>query len=104
MSMKTNTSAISLTMVPTLGITFLLHASRLFAGDAEQKIEPQFPNSIQFELGASGFPSGDQITITSVRSDRTHIEPGGSYLVEGSYALASADSADLALFCTSRGP
>jgi len=102
--MKTNTSAISLTLVPTLAVALLLHASSLFAGNAEQKIEQQFPNWIQFELGASGFPAGDQITITSVRGNRPHIEPDGSYLVEGSYTLTSADSADLALFCTSRGP
>ena len=51
-----------------------------------------------------GFSAGDLITITSVRGDRNHIEPGGSYLVEGSYTLVSADSADLALFCTTRGP
>ncbi|HEY3915252.1 MAG TPA: hypothetical protein VGN61_12260, partial [Verrucomicrobiae bacterium] len=36
--------------------------------------------------------------------DRRHIEPGGSYVVEGTYALNSADGAELALFCTTRGP
>jgi hypothetical protein len=86
-----------------LAAACLLPAARLFAGDAEEKAEPQFPQAIPFELGASGFFAGDQITINAVRGDREHIEPGGSYLVEGTYTLASADSADLALFCTTRG-
>jgi hypothetical protein len=102
--MKTFTRLTGRNSVLTLATAFLLHASNLPAGAVEEKLEQQFPDVIQYELGASGFAPGDQITITSVRGDRTHIEPGGSYLVEGTYTLASAESADLALFCTSRGP
>jgi hypothetical protein len=102
--MKTIAPATSLTLAAALAAAFLLNAPGLFARDAEEKTEPQFPHVIQHELGASGFLAGDQITITSVRGNRKHIEPGGSYLVEGSYTLASADSACLALFCTTRGP
>jgi len=76
----------------------------LSAAGADDELARQFPHHIQFELGASGFFPGDQIIISEVRGDREHIEPGGSYLVEGSYTLASADSADLALYCTTRGP
>jgi hypothetical protein len=84
-----------------LAAAVLVCASSLFARGAEST-EPKFSHGIAFELGASGFAQGDQITITSVRGDRKHIEAGGSYLVEGSYALSSADSSMLALFCTSR--
>jgi len=82
----------------------VLHATSQLVTGAEVDLEQHFSEIIQYELGASGFSAGDQITITSVRGDRTHIELGGSYLVEGSYTLASADSADLALYCTTRGP
>jgi hypothetical protein len=66
--------------------------------------ETGFPYVIPLEIGKSGFASGDEITITSVRGDRAHIEPGGNYLVQGHYTLASADAASLALFCTTHGP
>jgi hypothetical protein len=93
----------------TLGLALVLaagvfHASSQSASGAESDLEQQFPQIIQYELGASGFSAGDQINITSVRGDRKHIEPGGSYLVEGTYILASADRADLTLYCTTRGP
>jgi hypothetical protein len=87
-----------------LAALLLFHASSLFARDVQSSLEKQFPHVINYELGASGFADGDQITIVSVRGDRKHIEPGGSYLVEGTYTLASASRADLALFCTTRGP
>src|SRR5262249_35556192 len=64
----------------------------------------EFPNAIQPELGATEFAPGDQITITSFRGDRPHLEVGGSFLLEGTYTLASAEEADLAWFSTSRGP
>ena len=63
-----------------------------------------FTHIIQPELGASEFAPGDRIVITSLRGNREHLEPGGRYVVEGSYTLASADSADLAWFTTSRLP
>jgi hypothetical protein len=59
---------------------------------------------IQPELGAAEFAPGDRILITSMRGNREHLEPGGRYVLEGSYTLASADSADLAWFATSSGP
>ncbi len=96
--------ATSLTLATALAAAFLLNAPTLFARGAEGTTKQQFPHVIKYELGAFGFAAGDQITITSVRGNRKHIEPGGSYLVEGSYTLASADSADLALYCTTRGP
>lgn len=99
--------------MPTLGRSFtailgaaclLQLTSQLARGEEVGGLERQFPQIIDYELGAFGFFAGDQITITSVRGDRKHIEPGGSYLAEGTYTLASADRADLALFCTTRGP
>ena len=96
-------SPISRSMTAVLA-AFALQATRQLATGADADLDQQFPQVIQHDLGASGFSAGDHITITSVRGDRNHIEPGGSYLVEGSYTLASGDSADLALFCTTRGP
>jgi hypothetical protein len=66
--------------------------------------EAEFPYFIQADLGATEFAPGDNIVITSFRGDRQHIEVGGHYLLEGSYTLGSAESADLAWFSTSRGP
>jgi hypothetical protein len=62
-----------------------------------------FPYAIPLELGASGFAPGDGITISSLRGDRAHLQPDGTYLVQGSYTLASADSAQLLFSCTTRG-
>ena len=103
--MKTNTSAANVALVAALAAAFLLQAFALFAGDAAERIEQQFPYVIPLELGrSSGFYGNDQITITSVRGNREHIEPGGSYLVEGSYALDRATSTQLTLYCTTKGP
>lgn len=102
--MKTNIRAPHLILAATFAVMFLVHSSGLSARGADESVEPKFPHFIPHELGAGGFFSGDQITITGVRGDKKHIEPGGSYLVEGTYTLASADSADLAFFCTTRGP
>jgi hypothetical protein len=93
-----------LSLTAVLAAACVLHARGQSARGAEVDWEQRFPQIIQYELGASGFPVGDEITITSVRGDREHIEPGGSYLVEGTYTLDSANSANLALYCTSRGP
>ena len=84
-------------------VVFLLFGFGLPAARADDELAQRFPHLIQFELGASGFLPGDHITIREVHGDREHIEPGGSYLVEGSYTLASGDNADLALFCTTSG-
>jgi len=102
--MKKIMPIISFSRTVVLAAACVLNSSSQSARGAEVDLEQQFPQIIQFELGASGFSAGDQIAITSVRGDRAHIEPGGSYLVEGTYTLASADSADLALYCTTRGP
>ena len=87
-----------------LTVALFFHAASAFAGGVDATAEPRFPHVIEYELGAFGFAEGDNITITAVRGDREHIEPGGSYLVEGTYTLGLAGSANLALFCTTRGP
>jgi hypothetical protein len=68
-----------------------------------KQVEAQFPYVIDFvtyspEWGQ--FSPGDEIVITAVRSDRNHIEPGGRYLVEGTYILASMERAVLGLSVT----
>ena len=81
-----------------------LQAAIAAAQAGERPAETALTNVIQPELGAAEFAPGDRIVITSVRGNREHLERGGRYVLEGSYTLASADSADLAWYATSRGP
>jgi hypothetical protein len=69
-----------------------------------ETVETEFPYVIQPELGATEFAPGDGIVLKTLRGNRPHLEPGGSYLLEGTYTLVSASSADLAWYATSRGP
>lgn len=96
--MKANTALVMLA-----ALTFCLFALTMPASGRSAD-ETEFPYFIQAELGATEFAPGDNIVITSVRGDRQHIEVGGHYLLEGSYTLGSAESADLAWYSTSRGP
>ncbi len=68
--------------------------------------EADFPHLIPVEtwLASGGFSRGDQITIRLVRGNRPRLEPGGTYLVLGTYTLASAAEATLALSLTASGP
>src|SRR3984957_4243000 len=100
--MKRIMPTISLSLTAVVVAAYVLHAPGQSAVCAEVDSEQRFPHIIQYELGASGFSAGDQISITSVRGDRAHIEPGGSYLVEGTYTLASAGSDDFAVCCTTQ--
>jgi hypothetical protein len=68
--------------------------------------EADFPHLIPVEtwLAAGGFGRGDQIAIRLVRGNRPRLEPGGTYLVLGTYTLASHAEATLALSLTASGP
>lgn len=68
--------------------------------------EADFPHLIPVEswLAAGGFSRGDQIAIRLVRGNRPRLEPGGTYLVLGTYTLASHAEATLALSLTASGP
>lgn len=68
--------------------------------------EADFPHLIPVEtwLAAGGFARGDQISIRLVRGNRPRLEPGGTYLVLGTYTLASHAEATLALSLTASGP
>ena len=90
--------AVLITAVLSVIMTLNATAGGNPADDAE------FPYVIEADLGATEFAPGDNIVITSFRGDRPHIEVGGHYLLEGSYTLGSAESADLAWYSTSRGP
>ncbi len=76
----------------------------LFAQEPQDALETDYPNLIHVELGAREFAPGDGIVITSLRGNRRHLEPGGSYVLEGSYTLSSAARANLAWFATSPSP
>lgn len=69
-------------------------------------IRDQFPNVIHvvpYTPAWSQFSPGDEIAISSVRGDRKHFEPGGRYLVEGTYRLRSMKRGKLSLFVTAPG-
>jgi hypothetical protein len=67
--------------------------------------EADFPYAINIKtwLAQEGFRRGDRLQIESVKGNRPTIEPGGSYLVQGTYTLGSAPSARLMLSLTSKG-
>ena len=92
------------TLVLCVATGLCIQTYRRCAHAGEDAIETEFPHVIQPEFGASEFAPGDQIVIISVRGDRKHLEPGGRYVVEGTYTLGSAEGADVAWFSTSRGP
>jgi hypothetical protein len=74
-----------------------VEAQSLQSGDAE------FPFAIDFVPYAANwgrFAPGDDITVTAVRGDRKHIEPGGRYMVMGTYTLSSRPRARLGLSVT----
>ncbi len=73
-------------------------------GRAQTSDADLFPYTIPVTLGAAEFAPGDGIVIASLRGDRPHLEIGGRYLLEGTYTLASLDSANLSCSITTRGP
>src|ERR1017187_7653549 len=81
-----------------------MHLALVPAQAAGEAVETEYPSVIQPEMGAAEFAPGDRITITSIRGDSEHLKLGGRYVMDGSYTLASAESADLAWFATSRSP
>jgi hypothetical protein len=102
--MKRLSSATVHTFVMLVATTFGFSIAVTSARAGVAAAESEFPYVIEAELGASEFASGDRIVISSVRGDRKHFEPGGRYVLDGAYTLASAESADLAWFSTSRAP
>ncbi len=84
-------------------VAFALLAWSL-VGRAQPSDADLFPYVIPVELGAAEFAPGDSIVIASLRGDRPHLEIGGRYLLEGTYTLASLDSANLSWSITTRGP
>jgi hypothetical protein len=63
----------------------------------------EFPFVVEFASSTpqwGPFAPGDGIAITGIKGDRKMIEPGGRYLVAGSYTLASMESAQLAISVT----
>lgn len=87
----------------TVTSALCLQISLLPAPAQDRPTSREFPYVIPCETGASAFAAGDRITIASLRGNRKHLEPDGSYLVQGSYTLASVDRAVLLFSCTSRG-
>ena len=102
--MNINPLSVTQTTVLFLASAFCLSTGLAPATAAADASDTEFPYAITLEKGAAEFASGDDIVITSMRGNRKHVEPAGRYLLEGSYTLSSASSADLAWFTTSRSP
>jgi hypothetical protein len=58
-------------------------------------------HELAFQIGGRGFLDGDDITITTFEGDRPRFEVGGTYMVRGTYRLASAAERSLAVYVTS---
>lgn len=80
-------------------ITLLIAACAALPVLAQTNSE-DLPNLVQFELGDSGFLSGDSITIQEMRGTSDGFQPGETYSVTGTYTLASHDEADLCFYAT----
>jgi len=55
---------------------------------------------VKFEIGKTGFKDGDKITIDEVHGTSDVMTAGNTYVIKGTYKLASAKSAELAAFTT----
>jgi hypothetical protein len=89
-------------MAASLLFLAILH-NRPKSPPTAQQLGAEFPYVIDFVAYTPGwgqFAPGDAIAITALRGDRKRIEPGGKYLVEGTYTLTSMDRARLGLFVT----
>jgi hypothetical protein len=107
-------------VLAAIAVTVILVVSHIFIGqwgrflaDRSGSIDPSKPGSAASAYAIAvvtktpewgQFQPGDSIVVSSVRSDRTNIEVGGTYLVEGSYVLSSMDSAGLSLSVTAPRP
>ena len=65
---------------------------------------PALPHDVPFRLGDIELDGKDRIEITSVRGDRATFEIGGTYEVQGRYALTTRQQASLVLSVTTSGP
>lgn len=63
-----------------------------------------YPSVVQFQLGSSNFPDGDEINITQVRGTSDTISLDNTYQVTGTYKLVSHDNAVLAAYVTAMTP
>jgi hypothetical protein len=103
-SLMIRASATLRAIAMALAASACLQTTASLAQAKDDPTEAAFPNVIPLELGTSAFATGDSIKITSLRGDRPHLEADGSYLVEGTYTLASVDKALLLFSCTSPSP
>jgi hypothetical protein len=88
----------------SVAATVCLQAGLSRGQTTQEPAETAFPYVIPVEVGTWAFAPGDSIKITSLRGNRTHLQADGSYLMEGTYTLASVDKADLLFSCTSPAP
>jgi hypothetical protein len=82
--------------IVTAWCALLLLAATIALGQPGQR----FPYVLQYELGDSEFAPGDSITIEGLQGTTGAIQPGGSFIVTGTYTLESQEEADLSFFAT----
>lgn len=61
-------------------------------------------HAVRFELGATRLRDGDSITIDEVRGTSEKITAGNSYVIKGTYKLASQKRATLLASVTANQP
>ncbi len=61
-----------------------------------------YPYAVRFEQGATRFLEGDSITILEVRGTADTMRPENTYMIKGTYRLASHRRAMLAAYVTAR--
>jgi beta-lactamase regulating signal transducer with metallopeptidase domain len=68
--------------------------------NSDTQAAAEFPYKVKFEQGATRFLDGDRITINEIRGTADTFMPHNSYLIKGTYALASHQRATLATYLT----
>ena len=74
--------------------------SVLRAADVEGQKSEDVSHVVHFEVGDTQFLAGDSITISEIRSGVDAVTVGNTYQVKGTYTLASANEANLAVYVT----
>ncbi len=87
----------------TTAVSFLL-AFGISPQAADRVASGEYPFALACELGNSEFAAGDSIRIREVRGSQNAFAAGASYVVTGSYTLASQPEAELSLFLTTTNP
>jgi beta-lactamase regulating signal transducer with metallopeptidase domain len=77
---------------------------RSITNEERQKVTPEFPFTVPFEVGEKKFLNGDEITILEVRGTADTFATENIYWIKGTYTLASHEKAQMLASITTTGP